>query len=353
MKKRAHPTRRDFLSAAGVTAASMAGTTSLPGASPGGAPAKPNHLSPPPRKAPIIDAHSHMLMGLDEEGKTKHSVSDLTEINLPEFFKKLDELGVEKLVTVTQETVLVWEEWSGTVDITMDLQAKFPDRFLGVFGAEPLDTHDVLNRERLEQFKEAARNHRVHGLWFGPPYSHFFVNDRRVYPFYETALENDIVLYIHYGGGIGGGGGEAYRAPLKYAQPVLLDDVVIDFPDLRIHVEHMAYPSTEQLFALMRHAPNVYTDVCELFTRPTILAWYLLMGKEYQVLDRIVWGSDYDIYWHDDYDFSGYMKKVKDETSWIKNDLNKILAKAGWPTMTEQEISGILGDNARRLLKLT
>ena len=37
---------------------------SLPGASPGGIPAKPNH--PSPRKTPIIDAHSHMLMGVDE-----------------------------------------------------------------------------------------------------------------------------------------------------------------------------------------------------------------------------------------------------------------------------------------------
>ena len=100
----------------------------------------------------------------------------------------------------------------------------------------------------------------------------------------------------------------------------------------------------------MKHAPNLYTDVCELFTRPTVLAWYLLMAKEYGVIDRIIWGSDYDIYWYDDYDFSGYIKKVKSETSWIRNGLNKILTKSGWPTLSNQEINGILGNNVKILM---
>ena len=351
MKDGSQPTRRDFLTAAGATSASMAvACFSLGPFAPSGFAQSAGSV---PRKAPIIDAHSHMLMDVDPAGRVRRSVSDLDDISLPDLFKKMDELGIEKIVTVMQETVRVWGERLGTHEITMDLQEKFPDKFLGVFGAEPLDKNGVLNRERLREFKEAASNHKIKGLWFGPPYSHFFANDRRVYPFYEAAAENNIVVYFHHGGGIGGGGGEAFRAPLKYARPILLDDVVIDFPDLRISIEHMAYPWTEELFAVMKHAPNVYTDVCELFSRPTILAWYLMMAKEYGVIDRIIWGSDYDIFWYDDYDFSGYVKKVKQETSWIKQDLNKILAKAGWPTLTQQEIEGILGNNARKLLKIT
>ena len=120
--------------------------------------------------------------------------------------------------------------------------------------------------------------------------------------------------------------------------------------EIKINIEHLAYPWTEELFAIMKHAPNLYTDVCELFTRPTVLAWYLLMAKEYGVIDRIIWGSDYDIYWYDDYDFSGYIKKVKSETSWIRNGLNKILTKSGWPTLSNQEINGILGNNVKILM---
>jgi uncharacterized protein len=342
--------RRDLLAGAGATAASIA----LIGPDLTSAPLSrsPESGSSTPGKAPIIDAHSHMLMDGDAEGKKRRNVSDLSDVNLPGLFKKMDELGIERTVTVVQETRRVWEDWTGTNQITMDLQERFPERFVGVFGAEPLDRHDVLNRERLAEFRDAARNRRIKGLWFGPPYSHFFANDRWVYPFYEVALENDIVVYFHHGGGIGGGGGKAYRAPLKYARPILLDDVVIDFPDLRIHVEHMAYPSTEILFAIMKHAPYMYTDVCELFTRPTILAWYLMMAKEYGVIDRIVWGSDFDIYWYKDFSFSRYAKKVQTETSWIKLDLNRILTDSGWPTLTQHEIDGILGNNARKLLRI-
>ena len=101
----------------------------------------------------------------------------------------------------------------------------------------------------------------------------------------------------------------------------------------------------------MKHAPNVYTDVCELFYRPTVLAWYLMMAKEYGVIDRVIWRSDYDVYWHDDYDFSGYFRKVKKETSWIRTDLNMILKRSGWPTLSQDEINGILGGNVKKLWK--
>ena len=303
-------------------------------------------------KTAIIDGHSHMLMGLYESGKQKRRVEDFKEINLQNLFDQMDEMGIEKFVSVVQETMRIWKDWTGNNELIIDIQEKFPDRFIGIFGAEPLDNRNVFNRQRLKEFKAAVRDHGIKGLWFGPPYSHFYANDRRVYPFYEAAVELDAVVYFHYGGGIGGGGGNASGAPMKYARPVLLDDVVIDFPELRINVEHMAYPCTEVLLALMKHAPNVYTDVCELFTRPTVLAWYLMMAKEYGVIDRVIWGSDYDIYWYDDFNFSGYFKKVKEETSWIKHKLNKILQKSGWPTLTQEEINGILYTNAKKMLKL-
>lgn len=48
---------------------------------------------------------------------------------------------------------------------------------------------------------------------------------------------------------------------MKYARPWLLDDLTIDFPDLRFNVEHMGYPWTEELLAIMTRSSNVYTDI--------------------------------------------------------------------------------------------
>ena len=348
-KDTTNPTRRELLAGAGAAAAA---------AVIGGNPVmaqqrtKGHDHGKQKSKQLIIDGHSHMLMDGDVTGTKRRKVSDLKEIDLPKLLKQMDDYGIEMFVSVVQETKRVWGDWTGTNEIIVDLQKKFPKRFRGVFGAEPLDKNDVFNKKRLGEFKAAVKDHGIRGLWLGPPYQHIYANDKRIYPFYEVAVEYDVVVYYHHGGGIGAGGGKADHAPLKYAKPILLDDVVIDFPSLRMNIEHMAYPWTEELFALMKHAPNVYTDVCELFSRPTVLAWYLMMAKEYGVIDRIIWGTDYDVYWYKDYDFTGYFKKVKRETSWIKKDLNVICRRAGWPSPTQDEINGILYANAKKLWKL-
>ncbi len=346
----AKPSRRAFLTAAGATtAATVLAGNSIANAQEDAEKTTPKGKS---RRTRIFDGHTHMLLDSDEKGLKRRSAADLKEINLPNLFARMDELGIEKMVLVIQETQRIWKEWLGTNEMIIDLQTKYPDRFIGVYGAEPLTTDNVLNRERLEAFERAVKDHGIKGLWFGPPYCHFEANDRRVYPFYEVAVDLDVVVYFHHGGGIGGGGGPARRAPLKYARAINLDDVVIDFPKIRINVEHMAYPWTEELFAIIKHSANMYTDVCELFYRPQILAWYLMMAKEYDVIDRVIWGSDYDVFWYDDYDFSGYIKKVQGETGWLQTELNKICERSGWPTLTDEEIDGVVGGNARRLWKL-
>jgi predicted TIM-barrel fold metal-dependent hydrolase len=80
---------------------------------------------------------------------------------------------------------------------------------------------------------------------------------------------------------------------MEYACPWLLDDIIIDFPDLRINVEYMGYPWTKELIAVMAHAPNVYDDISAMFRRPTILAWKLVLAKEYGVINRVIYGTDY------------------------------------------------------------
>lgn len=185
----------------------------------------------------MIEGHSHMLMGTEKRGTRRQKVEDLVEVDLDVLFQKMDEIGLERIVSFVQETMRVWGNWTGTNEMIVDLQEKFPDRFLGVFGAEPLGENDALNETRLEELKTAARDHGIKGWFFGPPYSRIYANDKRIYPFYEAAVEHDVMVCYHHGGGVGGGGGSAYMAPMKYARPILLDDVVIDFPDLMVYSE--------------------------------------------------------------------------------------------------------------------
>jgi len=67
----------------------------------------------------------------------------------------------------------------------------------------------------------------------------------------------------------------------------------MDFPDLKVIVEHLNYPWYEELFFMMASSPNVYADIAMTYDRPHILSWNLVKAREFGVLDRIMYASDY------------------------------------------------------------
>lgn len=182
-----------------------------------------------------------------------------------------------------------------------------------------------------------------------PPYGHYYSNDKRVYPFYEKAVELDIPIYFHHSHMFG----SPKNCPLKYARIWLLDNITIDFPDLRFNVEHMGYPWTEELLAIMARSPNVYTDIA-MFINPyggtgrrLLLARNLNMAREYGVFDRVFYGSDYV-----GENIDEYISLLKRETTYIKEGLNSDMAKLGYPPLSQQQIQGLLSKNALKPWKL-
>lgn len=59
-------------------------------------------LNPDSKKNALIDAHSHMLSGLYNFEKQKRDFHKLKEINLQDLFDQMDQMGIEKFVTVSQ-----------------------------------------------------------------------------------------------------------------------------------------------------------------------------------------------------------------------------------------------------------
>jgi predicted TIM-barrel fold metal-dependent hydrolase len=90
----------------------------------------------------------------------------------------------------------------------------------------------------------------------------------------------------------------------------------------------------------MRKCDNLYTDLTALFLRPIELAWHLVLAKEYGLINKVMWGTDYPLF------------NPKNYVRWIQNDLNELAKGCGWPTFTELEINQILGDNAVEFLSL-
>jgi len=116
------------------------------------------------------------------------------------------------------------------------------------------------------------------------------LNHPDMWPFYEKAQELGVPLTIHTG--------MAYvlPQPTKYTLPILLDDVCLDFPDLKIIAYHMGWPYHEELMGLAGKHQNLYLSLSG------IIGWFVhapyrgyhMIGESLQWVteDKIVMGCD-------------------------------------------------------------
>jgi uncharacterized protein len=119
-------------------------------------------------------------------------------------------------------------------------------------------------------------------------------NDPRLEPYWALAEELDIPVAIHLGPGEPADpyGRSGYRASL--GNPLLLEEVLVRHPRLRLYIMHAGYPMAEQLRALMFTHPQVYVDVGSIvYTEPRPAFYQFLqsiVAAGYG--DRVMFGSD-------------------------------------------------------------
>ena len=134
----------------------------------------------------------------------------------------------------------------------------------------------------------------VRGFKFHPPVQDFHPYDRIAWPLYEVIAEHRMPAIFHTGhSGIGTGmrGGGGIR--LKYGQPMLLDDVAVDFPDMNVILAHPSWPWTDEALSMALHKPNVYIDLSGWSPRyfPPQIARY----ANTQLGHKFLFGSDFPL----------------------------------------------------------
>ena len=145
----------------------------------------------------------------------------------------------------------------------------------------------------------------LRGFKFHPNTQAFWPNDRAHYPLYEVIEQAGKIALFHTGQtGIGAGmrGGGGVR--LKYSNPMAVDDVATDFPDLDIILAHPSFPWQEEALAVATHKPNVYIDLSgwspkyfpEILIRyvNTLLRDKMLFGSDFPLLTPDRWLADFE-----------------------------------------------------------
>ncbi|AZQ65872.1 amidohydrolase [Silicimonas algicola] len=153
--------------------------------------------------------------------------------------------------------------------------------------------------------RRLVREFGVKGFKFHPTMQGFYPNDRSAYVMYEAIADEGAITLFHTGQtGVGSGmkGGMGMR--LKYSNPIHLDDVAVDFPDMPIVLAHPSFPWTEEGLAVAQHKPNVYYDMSgwspkyfpELFVRyaNSILKKKMLFGSDWPAITPDRWLADFE-----------------------------------------------------------
>ena len=153
-----------------------------------------------------------------------------------------------------------------------------------------IDPHK--GRRGVDEARRLIAEHGVRGFKFHPNAQAFFPNDRMAYPLYEVIEEAGLPALFHTGqSGVGSGlpGGGGVR--LKYSNPMHVDDVAVDFPDLTIVLAHPSFPWQDEAIAVAMHKPQVYIDLSGW--SPKYFPPQLVHHANTLLRERVLFGSDY------------------------------------------------------------
>jgi len=148
--------------------------------------------------------------------------------------------------------------------------------------------------QAVSEAKRLVASGGIKGLKLHPPLQQFSPNDPMAYPLYEVFAEAKLPVLFHTGhSGIGTGmpGGGGIR--LKFGNPMVIDDVAVDFPDLPIILAHPSFPWQDEAISVCLHKPKVYIDLSgwsPKYFSPTLIQYANTLLKK-----KILFGSDYPL----------------------------------------------------------
>lgn len=230
--------------------------------------------------------------------------------------QQMDEAGIAKSVLYAVDAPIVYS----SNEYVKSLCDRFPDRFIGFASVNPNDPTAV------DTLEKAVKGFGLKGLKLHPPLQNFFPNDKAFYPLYEKALELNIPIVFHVGTTPFGS-----LCRLSQANPLLIDDIAVDFPDLRIQLTHLGTLWHNESFMVVEKNPNVFIDTAAyLYEIKEILTPNLIdrIGP-----DKIIFGTDYPM------PYAGTIHNIKDFVDCI-----------GEIGLSQTTLRGIFKDNFETLL---
>lgn len=212
-----------------------------------------------------------------------------------------------------------------------DLVATFvrahADRLIGFMALHPHDSHC------LDELERCRSDLGLVGIKLGANYQNFDPLESRALAVYERAQRLGLPIMFHQGTS------PVREAPIRYAFPLLMDEIAIRYPDLKIVMAHLGHPWQVETCVVVRKHPNVYTDISATFYRPFSFWEQMIKAMEWGVSDKILFGTDFPV------------TTVQETLDHLRR-VNDIVEGTRLPRVPEEVIEGIIQRDALKRLEL-
>jgi len=162
----------------------------------------------------------------------------------------------------------------------------------------------------LRELSDYLKDGIVKGLKLYPGYEPFYPYDSRCRVIYDLALEFDVPVMIHTGDTY------AKSAKLRFAHPLNVDDVAVDFPDLKLVICHLGNPWIRDCMEVVYKNTNAYADISGLVLGDFTSKYEKYMHKQLKEMmlfagdpNYLLYGTDWPISTMESY--TGFMKSLK------------------------------------------
>jgi predicted TIM-barrel fold metal-dependent hydrolase len=239
----------------------------------------------------------------------------------------------EQLLAATQDAdkVIVFGIKAPFCGINADqeLIAQFvkqhTEKFIGWCSVDPNDADCV---EQLVYYVDELG---LRGLKCSPIYQNWNPQDPKHLPLFRKAQELGIPVNMHQGTSF------VRPGPLKYANPIQLEDIAIACPALRIVIAHMGHPWEDECVVLIRKHPNLYANISALHYRPLRHYQAFMTAIEYGVEHKLIFGSDFP-------------SATAAQVIAGQHKVNAIVDGTKMPRIPDQMIHDIIYENWKRFL---
>lgn len=212
-------------------------------------------------------------------------------------------------------------------DFTATFVRAYPEELIGFMSVHPYDLRamDEMDRSRVDL--------GLRGVKLGANYQSYDPLDRRALAIYQYAERHGLPILFHTGTSA------VKSAPIPAAHPLIVDEIAMRYPELKIIMAHMGHPWTVDAVVVVRKHANVYTDISGMIFRPYTSYEALIKATEWNVLDKLLFGSDFPI-------------ATPAETMARLRGVNDILEGTRMPRVPEDKIEEIIHRDSLALLGL-